>query len=128
MDAWTTAINLRGLFGESLPADKAALVTPDSSVPVAVAVARPTSPRGGRSWGLRSVVVAVQLLLWGTCVLIVLVGALLFTRAFLAARDAVEEASAAAVFSTFLIAAYVLARCGEKLSRLLITLARRRPR
>jgi hypothetical protein len=60
------------------------------------------------------------------CVLVVLAGVVLFTRAFLVARSPQEEAAAAAVFVTFFIAAYVLARSGEKLARLLLARARRR--
>jgi hypothetical protein len=60
------------------------------------------------------------------CVLVVLVGVVLFTRAFLIAEDPTQEAAAAAVFATFFIAAYVLARSGEKLARLLLARARRR--
>ena len=39
-----------------------------------------------------------------------------------------QEAAAGAVFSTFFIASYVLARCGEKLSRLLGAYVERRSR
>ena len=48
--------------------------------------------------------------------LVVLIGVVLFTRAFLQAENPDREATAAAVFATFLLAAYVLARAGEKLS------------
>jgi hypothetical protein len=71
---------------------------------------------------------ATQIILWTVCVLVVLAGLILFTRAFLTAQDPAAEAAAGAVFSTFFIAAYVLARCGEKLSRLLLSYARRRSR
>jgi hypothetical protein len=67
-----------------------------------------------------------QLLLWTMCVLVVLVGVVLFTRSFLVAENATEEAAAAAVFAAFFIAAYVLARSGEKLARLLLARGRRR--
>ncbi len=67
-----------------------------------------------------------QIILWTTCVLVVLVGIVLFTLAFMHAGDASEEAAAGLVFSTFFLGAYVFAHCGEKLSRLLLTYARRR--
>jgi hypothetical protein len=72
---------------------------------------------------LRSVLRTTQILLWTMCVLVVLAGVALFTRAFLTADDPSEEAAAAAVF---FIAAYVLARSGEKLARLLLARGRRR--
>ena len=62
------------------------------------------------------------------CVLVVLLGVVLFTRAFLNAKDAQAEAAAGALYSTFFIAAYVLARCGEKLSQVLLSHGRRRDR
>ena len=37
-----------------------------------------------------------------------------------AQEAATEEAAAAAVFATFFIGAYVLARCGEKLAQILL--------
>jgi len=57
-----------------------------------------------------------------------LLGVVLFTRAFTNAKDANEEAAAGALYSTFFIAAYVLARCGEKLSQVLLSQGRRRDR
>ena len=77
---------------------------------------RPLAPRAA----LQGVLRTTQLILWTTCVLVVLTGMVLFTRAFLKAETATEEATAAAVFATFFIGAYVLARSGEKLSRLLL--------
>ena len=67
-----------------------------------------------------------QTVLWTTCVLVVLVGVVLFTRAFLQAETPGEEAAAGAVYSTFFIAAYVLARSGEKLAQLLVAFGRPR--
>lgn len=124
MDGWTTAINLRGLFAaEEIASAEGATARPleDSAVketrPAArAATLRPASP----GIGLRSVLRTTQLLLWTTCVFVVLVGMVLFTRAFLLAETAAEEASAAAVFATFFIGAYVLARCGEKLADILL--------
>jgi hypothetical protein len=125
MEEWTTAINLHGLFGDEA----------GSKGPVASAVA---APRGERRAArpsvegppsaraqLQALVRTVQTILWTTCVLVVLVGVVLFTLAFLRAENAGEEAAAGAVFSTFFIGAYVLARCGEKLSRLLVSRVRR---
>lgn len=128
MDSWTTAINLRGLFGDDPPPD---ILTP-AGLPASSDSATLSSDQAvSRSSGapsVHTVVRATQAILWGICVMIVLVGAVLFTRAFLAAKDAAQEAAAGAVFGTFFIGAYVLARAGEKLSRLLVTAARRRPK
>src|SRR5262249_40367705 len=89
-----------------------------TSTPSGGNTASPRLPSQGIA--LRGVLRTTQLLLWTTCVLVVLVGMVLFTRAFLKAETAAEEASAAAVFATFFIGAYVLARCGEKLSGILL--------
>ena len=77
---------------------------------------------------MQAILRGTQMVLWGMCVLVVLVGVVLFTRAFLVAKDASEQAAAGAVFSTFFVAAYVLARCGEKMCRLLVQIAQRRMR
>ncbi len=45
---------------------------------------------------LRPILRTTQILLWSMCVLVVLVGVVLFTRAFLIADDRSEEAAAAA--------------------------------
>jgi hypothetical protein len=127
MDQWATAINLRGLFSpESTPAGSQPPVAAQGSpAPVASAPARPpATPNRGVALG--SLLHGTQLMLWTLCVLVVLVGVVLFTRTFLASDDPSRVAAAAAVFATFFIAAYVLARSGEKLSRLLLTRARRR--
>jgi hypothetical protein len=133
MDAWTTAINLRGLFAEEQPLGTTKVVVAaglsegDLRAPLAPARARPAIERGP-SASLRSTVRTTQAILWTLCVLVVLAGMILFTRAFLRAENASQEASAGAVYSTFFIAAYVLARSGEKLSRLLLAISRRRAR
>ena len=121
MDAWTTAVNLRGLFEpDSTTVDKSPIVPAPADI-------RPRRPASS-GVSLLGFVRFTQVTLWAVCVLVVLVGAVLFTRAFLNARDASEEAAAGAIFSTFFIGAYVLARSGDKLSRVLIAVSRRRGR
>lgn len=130
MDAWTTAINLRGLFSEEPSSVKAvapAVGAATDAVGPAAAGHAPTSAAWA-SVSLPSLLRMTQTVLWTVCVLVVLWGLVLFTRAFLNAKDARQEAAAAAVFSTFFIAAYVLARSGEKLARLLLARSRRRAR
>jgi hypothetical protein len=131
MDAWTTAINLRGLFDP--PAGGTATATT-----VSTQIAAPNAPArpiavSGRSVAtapasLRSLLRVTQIMLWCLCVLVVLGGLVLFTRAFLVPHEPVELAEAGAVSCTFFVAAYVLARAGEKLSRLLLNASRRRQR
>jgi hypothetical protein len=129
MDAWTTAINLRGLFD---PPASAAAAAGSPRLASPGAPARPLTVRGNTPpsapASLRSLLRVTQTMLWCLCVLVVLVGLVLFTRAFLAAHQPAELAEAGAVSCTFFVAAYVLARAGEKLSRLLLNLSRRRGR
>jgi len=128
MESWATAVNLRGLFATDAgantpPAEPAATIsTPAPAAPPRVETARPTSP----GVSLRPILRTTQIVLWSMCVLVVLAGVVLFTRAFLIADSPSEEAASAAVFATFFIAAYVLARSGEKLARLLLARVRRR--
>lgn len=59
-----------------------------------------------------------QLILWAVCVAIVLFGGILFARALLRAQSADEEIAAGAIYSTFFIGAYVVARAGERVAAL----------
>jgi hypothetical protein len=144
MEQWATAINLTGLFAseiESTPSSvggsqanvnrpvaspivspsAAAQATASHSIGTSVRPPRQVAPRVA----LHGVLRTTQLILWTTCVLVVLLGMVLFTRAFLKAETPEAEAMAAAVFATFFIGAYVLARSGEKLSRLLLSRRKR---
>jgi GYF domain 2 len=133
MDAWTTAINLRGLFADDQSAGAAKTVAGVAEAAVAESASVRPQTQGAAQYStasasLRSTLRATQVILWVMCVLVVLAGVVLFTRDFLIAKDPAEEAAAGAVFSTFFIGAYVLARCGEKLSKLLLAISRRRSR
>jgi len=57
-----------------------------------------------------------QIVCWGICLAVLLVGGLLFLMTLAGSESAPQEAAAGAVFSTFFIGAYALARCVEKLS------------
>jgi len=130
MDAWNTAINLRGLFSDDTAQGKG-LADPIIAPPRTDAQRGPARPQSGAAQApvaLRSLLRTTQIILWTICVLVVLAGVILFTRAFLGTKDPSEQAAAGAIFSTFFIAAYVLARTGEKLSRLLLAGSRRRSR
>jgi hypothetical protein len=124
MENWTTAVNLRGLFEP----EAAAVVRDTIPVDAPQLVPQLSTRRRSSGISLAAVVRFTQVTLWTVCVLVVLGGAVLFTRAFLAAQDASQETAAGAVFSTFFIGAYVLARAGDKLSRMLLAAARRRAR
>src|SRR5262249_51090576 len=126
----TTAINLRGLFNaDGSVADSKASAT--ISVPAAL-TPRPAAQSSGAPAAsaspasLARVLRTTQIILWLACVLVLFTGAILFARRFLAAENPTEEAMAGAVFAAFSIGAYVLARAGEKLSRLLLAISRRR--
>jgi hypothetical protein len=124
MEQWTTAVNLRGLFAPDEVATATAPTTRqvvEQPVDESRGVPSSTSPRqSAPGVSLAGILRITQLLLWTTCVFVVLVGMVLFTRAFLVAESAADEAAAAAVFATFFIGAYVLARCGEKLAEILL--------
>ncbi len=124
MEAWTTAVNLRGLFeaDRSRPEELPSMVQRrGDNRPVLLRSDRPSAYSR-----LQSLVEATQIILWTTCVLVVLVGVVLFTRAFRNAETPGEEAAAGAVYAAFFVAAYVLARCGEKVGQLLLARTRRR--
>lgn len=125
MDAWTTAVNLRGLFEDvATPGSRPAPNLVEAVDRLRAHADRSHAP--ARAGGLRRQLRIVQMFLWSLCVLAVLLGVVLFTRAFLNSHNPNDEASAALVSSAFCLAAYVLARAGEKLSRLLLLRARRR--
>ena len=131
MDSWNTAINLRGLFSDDAAQGKG-LADPMIAPPRTDAARGPAPLQASGSSSappsLRSLLRTTQIILWTICVLVVLAGVILFTRAFLSTNEPSEQAAAGAIFSTFFIAAYVLARTGEKLSRLLLAASRRRSR
>jgi ABC-type Co2+ transport system permease subunit len=128
MDTWATAINLRGLFAEAPATPNAKIAAPTAMITPAVRPHHDANVPSAAPASLRFILRATQIMLWSMCVLVVLSGIVLFTRAFLIAKGPAEEAAAAAVFATFFLGAYVLARCGEKLSRLLLAVSKRRSR
>ena len=84
----------------------------DLSVPL-------VSRRRGSHPGLEVILMCLQGLLWGTCVMVLLLGGILFAMARLRAQTPTDEAAAAVVFATFFLGSYIAARAGEKLSLLL---------
>jgi len=122
MDEWAPASHFSGLFPE--------LPLAASSTPEVVLYQRTPEPRAARPRALQRsrprgrasarALTVLQGVLWAMCVLTVLVGSLLFTRAWMNANSPEEELAAGAFYSTFFIGAYVIARCGEKLSTLVL--------
>jgi hypothetical protein len=98
---------------------------PPSPLPVAPAPIGPAlvppSERQRISYShLATILAVVQGVLWGACVLVILLGGLLFTWGRLRAHTHAEEAASATIFGTFFIGAYVIARAGEKISGLVL--------
>jgi hypothetical protein len=70
-----------------------------------------------------------QVLLWGICIATVFLGGILFAVELANAENAAEEAAAAVTFATFMIAAYIIARAGERVAYLVqVYFERRRGR
>ena len=82
MDAWTTAVNLRGLFLED-GANPTSRPAPNLVAAVDRLEAHATNiPRPVRLDRLRRQLRIAQMFLWSLCVVAVLLGVVLFTRAF----------------------------------------------
>jgi hypothetical protein len=61
-----------------------------------------------------------QVVLWGICIGTVVVGGLLFARAYFRTTDSyAESGAAAAIYAAFSLGAYILARSGERVATLL---------
>jgi hypothetical protein len=100
---------------------------PPASIPQMESIATAPAQRPRISHlRLAKILSLVQGLLWGTCVLVILLGGLVFTWARFRAKNAGEEAASATIFSMFFIGAYVVARAGEKISQLVLAHVERR--
>ncbi len=60
-----------------------------------------------------------QIVCWGICLAVLLLGGLLFLITLAGSESAPQEAAAGAVFATFFIGAYAFARAVEKLAAIL---------
>jgi len=98
-----------------LPAEAIAASVPEPAAPRPAAIT--PSPHGPER---HKVLLLVQLTLWGACVLVVLLGGVALARALANAKNAIDEAAAGAIFSTFFLGAYVVARAGEKICQLIV--------
>ena len=59
------------------------------------------------------------MVLWLICIAVIFLGGLLFTVALMRAENVAEEGAAGAVFATFFVGAYIIARTGERVAALL---------
>ena len=123
MEQWAPAVEQDGLFPDVKPARESTgtsgvvLTQPAAAIPARTSL-RPSIRRTPHA--RVATLVMMQGLLWGMCILTVLIGAVLFSRAWMRAAGPAEELAAGALYSTFFIGAYVIARCGEKLSNLIL--------
>ena len=109
------------------PAPQAALAP--APAPIGASDVSPSEQRQGISHShLARILSLVQIALWSICVLVILLGGLFFTWARLCAKTPADEAASAAAFATFFIGAYVVARAGEKISRLVLSSVENRRR
>jgi hypothetical protein len=118
MDDWAAAARLKGLFAEVEPSSSSHLSPPLADTPDQSGLTAIPS-RGLRPVRRLGFLPLVQLILWITCVLVVLTGALFLALSLHRGRGADEKTAAAAVASAFFIGSYVLARAGEKIGPLL---------
>ncbi len=103
------------------PVDMPPPPPPPAEIPKLESTAAVPAPRPRISHlRLARILRLVQGLLWATCVLVILFGGLVFTWARLKAKNPADEAASATIFSMFFIAAYVVARAGEKISQLVL--------
>ncbi len=76
---------------------------------------------------LRTAIMAAQGILWATCVMVIILGGVLFMITMLGAKTKAEQADSAQVSAALFIGAYALARAGERACLLLEShLSRRR--
>jgi len=71
------------------------------------------------------VLLVVQIFLWSVCVLTVFAGGLLFVVRLVQTEDIAARASIGGLYAAFAIAAYVVARAGEKVAQLILVHAER---
>ncbi len=64
------------------------------------------------------VLILAQAVLWATCVMVVILGGLLFMLGTVKAKSPTDQAASAAISCTLFVGSYVLARSGEHVARL----------
>ena len=101
----------------SSPPVAASGVAPSRPLPIRT-VAAEREPAALTS-GVRFALLAAQGILWGTCVLVVILGGVLFMMAMLKAESKQDQAAAAQISAALFIGAYALARAGERACLLL---------
>jgi hypothetical protein len=68
--------------------------------------------------GLRMVLILAQAVLWATCVMVVILGGLLFMLGTVKAKNPTDQAASAVISCTLFVGSYVLARAGEHVALL----------
>jgi hypothetical protein len=68
--------------------------------------------------GLRMILILAQAVLWATCVMVVILGGLLFMLGTLKDKDPKDQAALAAISCMLFVGSYVLARAGEHVALL----------
>jgi len=131
MEEWAPAGRVKGLFpphvtaaAENSPQPDMGAASPSAEappeqplVPAAVdVISKP--PKSAAS--LAAVLRLVQGILWGVCVVVILLGGILLAVTIVRTSDTQEEAAAGATFSALFVGSYILARAGEKISQLLL--------
>ena len=90
-------------------------------MPAASAAVVPPASRQRISYSrLSGMLTLLQASLWGICVLVILLGGLTFTWSRLHGKNADDETKSAVVYGMFFIGAYVVARAGQEISRLVL--------
>jgi hypothetical protein len=92
------------------------------------ATSETTASEPSKSYGTLDLLWLAQALLWGICIATVFLGGILLTVELVAAENAAEEAAAAVTFGTFFVAAYIIARAGERVAYLVQVYFERRRR
>jgi len=102
----------------SSPPVAASGMAPSRPLPIKTVAPVPEQP-AALTPGVRSALLAAQGILWGTCVLVVILGGVLFMMAMLKAESKQDQAAAAQISAALFIGAYALARAGERACLLL---------
>lgn len=128
MDEWAPASRVKGLFPEHrqpaphtpLPVEDAPAAQPTEETaeppqpPIESSLPKPARKDKSRA-GLFSL---IQGILWGVCVLVVLLGGVLLMVTIVRTNDAQQEAAAGVTFAALSLGAYILARAGERILQL----------
>jgi hypothetical protein len=143
MDDWAPAARVKGLFPEPRPPAEPVPPAPPEPPPISETLPEgiddfltgsgPPEPRGQAAEpaaaetrvSLGNILLALQMGLWGLCVLMVLLGGVGLLVALLRGDDPSQRGAAGMVLAALFLGAYVMARATEKLSHLVLDPRRR---